>query len=427
MSTNIRKQAATLTFANALTRLAGFFLHLLFARWMGAEAMGVMEQAHAAQMLALTPVTSGIPAAMSRLTARKPACDQQAVLRAGISLILHTVRWLLPALVFLSPLWAYLTGGFRALPALLCAMPGIVFLGLGAVYGGYCCGQGRAAIPARGECVEQGVRMALALLLLALWGGRSVSLTAALPAIAESLAAVAAWALLHRCCPLLPSCAPSSRTLERQLFSLATPAVCARLCTTSLRAVAAVLVPVCLQRSGLSAREATAQYGLFSGMALPLMMLPGILTGAVSTAAVPAVARLEQQRAPLRRLLGHLLLAGLSMGLAAWFALRLCSGFLATTLYRQPALSPIVNALSPAATLFSLQQVMHGAVTGLGLQRRALTGTLLGGAAQLIVTALLCPMPAFRIMGFVAGMLCGQLLSCLYTAFLLLSHLSQKN
>ena len=66
MRATLRRQAMTLTLANGYTRGIGFAMRLILARLMGAEAMGVMELSHSVIMLAITPVTSGIPAAMSR-------------------------------------------------------------------------------------------------------------------------------------------------------------------------------------------------------------------------------------------------------------------------------------------------------------------------------------------------------------------------
>ena len=166
MTGSIRKQATALTMANGATRAVGFAMHLLLARWMGAEALGVMEMAHSVEMLALTPVTAGLPAAMSRLTAQRPACDRPEVLRSGAALVRHLALWLMPALALLSPLIAYLLGDERVLPSIWVSVPGILLLGLGAVYNGYCYGQGNAALPAMNECVEQGVRFLLAVALL---------------------------------------------------------------------------------------------------------------------------------------------------------------------------------------------------------------------------------------------------------------------
>ena len=82
---SLKKQALILTIANAYTRALGFVLRLVTARLMGAQALGVMEMASSAVMVAITPVTAGIPTAISRLAAQKHT-DAAAVLRAELKL-----------------------------------------------------------------------------------------------------------------------------------------------------------------------------------------------------------------------------------------------------------------------------------------------------------------------------------------------------
>lgn len=414
MTGSIRKQATALTLANGATRAVGFCMHLLLARWMGAEALGVMEMAHAVDMLALTPVTAGLPAAMSRLTAQRPACDRPEVLRAGCALVKRLALWLTPALLALSPLLALLLGDQRVLPSLLVSLPCIALLGFGAVYSGYCYGQGEASLPARNECVEQGVRFLLAVALLWMLRGRSIAMTAALPGAAESAAALTALLLFRHSVPLPPSRVAPSRALQKELTSLAAPTVLSRLCATGMRAVSAVLMPVCLRRSGLTAAAATAQYGMLNGMAMPLMMLPGIVTSAISMVAAPAISGREASPERLRPLVRQLYLGGTAIGIASTAGLWALADFLAEQLYQTSALAPLLRLMAPTALLFGLQQVQYGMITGLGLQRRALTGTLAGSLVQLLLVALLTPLPRVRIFGAALAMAVGQAVTFLW-------------
>ncbi len=397
MAASLKKQALVLTLANAYTRALGFVLRLAAARLMGAEAMGVMELSSSGIMLAITPVTAGIPTAMSRLTARKGA-DQRAVLRAGLSLVRRLSALLTPVAALAAPVLAWLLSDWRTLPAMLTSVPLILLLGLCAVYSGWCYGRSDARTPALNECAEQTVRCLLSFALLLFFAGRSVALTAALPGFAEIAAGVAVWYLFWRSVPH-PGCAAPDPCLRQELLHLAAPTTAARLCQTALRAFNAVLLPVCLRRSGLSATAATAQFGLLTGMAMPLLMLPGIVTGAICMVATPAVARQEGHPRQLRATMRLLLLSAVGIGLLASAGLFLGAEFISTGLYDAPALAPLLRIMCPAALFMAVQQVQFGLITGLGLQRRALTATVVTSGLSLIITAALCPLPRVRIFG----------------------------
>ena len=423
MARSLKQQAMILTLGNGLTRGLGFALHLIFARLMGAEALGVMEMAHSVGMLALTPVTAGTAAAMSRVTARHPVVDQPNVLRAGLRMNRRIALVTMPALLVCSPLLAWLLGDTRTLPAILAGIPAIALLGQCSVYSGYCCGRQDTLTPALNECAEQTVRFLLSTALLMWLGGRSVALSAALPEAAEFAAAFLALMLL-RCAVRLPrSLALPSPALMKELFRLSAPMAVSRLCLTGMRTLNAVLLPLCLRRSGLTASAATAQFGLMNGMAMPLMMLPGIVTGAVCTVATPAVSRLERQPRRLRRVMGQLLLAAAGIGATAAAGLWLGAEVISLKLYGQPALTALVQFLCPMAALLALQQVTGGMIAGLGLQRRLLTGTIVSSAVTLLLTALLSPLPGLRLFGAAMASMAGQTVALLWNGGILLRRL----
>ncbi len=409
---SLKRQALVLTLANAYTRALGFVLRLVTARLMGAEAMGVMEMSSSAVMLAVTPVTAGIPTAMSRLTAKRNA-DDRAVLKAGLSLVKRLSAVLIPGTLLLSPAIAWVLGDLRTLPAILTSVPLIGLLGLCAVYSGWFYGRDDAGTPAVSECAEQTVRCLLAIGLLLLYARRNVALTAALPGVAEVAAGVVVWLLFRGKSPRLTH-TPVDPALRREIVRLTAPTTGARLCQTALRSLNAVLLPACLRRSGLSGAAATAQFGLLGGMAMPLLMLPGIVTGAICMVATPAVSRQERHPERLRRTMRQLLLSAGGVGLSAAVGLFFGADFFSTRLYREPVLAPLLRLMSPAALLMAVQQVQFGLITGLGLQNKALTGTVIASFLSLGITALLCPVPHLRLYGAAIATLASALMRVIW-------------
>lgn len=416
MASTLKKQALTLTIANTYTRALGFALRLISARLMGAEAMGVMELSGSAVMLAITPVTAGVPTAMSRLTARRDA-DGRAVLAAGLSLIRRLSLLLIPLLLALSPLMAWLLGDWRTLPAILTCAPTVLLLGLCAVYSGWFYGRSDMRTPALCECAEQTVRCVLCLTLLLALSGRSIAVTAALPGVAEIAAGVVVWLLFRRAARGPHS--QVSPALRSQLLRLSAPITASRLCQTAMRALNAVLLPVCLRCSGLTQAAAVAQYGLLNGMVMPLLMLPGIVTSAVSMVATPAISRQEGRPQQLRRTMRRLLLGCGGAGLAIALLLLAGADFIGDRLYGEPDLAPLLRLMSPAALLSALLQVQFGLIAGLGLQRRALTATIAGSALTLVVTAALCPLPGLRIRGAAIASIAASLMRVIWNQILL--------
>ena len=404
---SVKRQAAVLACANGAVRALGFLLHVILGRMLGAEALGIFELAHSAHMLAVTPVTAGLPTAVSRLTARRGdgaalAAGRRLAMRAGLAL---TLLWLA-----LSPGIAGLLGDPRTLPALWVFAPCVLFSGLGAVYHGFCYGQGKAWPPAWATLTEQAARFLLCAPLLI--PGLTAAGRAAVPGAAETLGEVAALGvLLLLLRGSMPGSLPRDKALEKELLQLSLPLTGTRLIQTASRALLSGLLPRRLVAAGMPPTQATAAVGLLHGMVLPVIFLPGILTAAIGMAGIPALARREGSA--LRRMASQLFLASLGCGLLGWGAIHSMSGFLAHTVYNQPALQGLFRAAAPLTLLFALGQAAATLLSGLGQQKKTLLPTLAGTALLLLLTYRWAASP-LRLYGAIGAMLVSRAVPVLW-------------
>lgn len=399
------KQTVVLSTANTIVRALGFIMRIWLSRTMGAEAIGVMELASSAHMLWIAPVTSGIPMAVSREAAR--GHGEEALL-AGRRLALRISLWMLPFLLVLTPFIAKILGDARTLPALLMYLPCLPLLGIAAADSGFCYGTGNTMPPSVTELVEQCVRFGVCAALLLLVPGMTAAWTAAVPPFAtmvgELVSVVVVAILLRRSGVVVRGRASSA--MQKRLWKLAAPMTWMRITNTLMRTVSAVVVPLRLRVSGLSAQEATARLGMLSGMAMPLIMLPSVITGALAMVAGPALASREGNRKALRRVLYKLLPAALLVSLTAAGALALSAPWVAAKLYRQPDLSALLVSMAPLVPIIGVQQVVGGMLAGLGKQRSALVSSLTGALLTLALNYLL--VPQMRLAGCAIAQIAGN-------------------
>ncbi len=383
---SLKRQALITGASTALVRAMGFALRLWISRLLGAEALGVMELASGVHMLALTPAASGLPQAVSRLTAR--AGDQrqrEGVLYAGRRLALALGLFLTPVYLALSPFLARWMGDERAAPALLFFAPCMLTVGLSSVYDGYFFGQGRALPPAVSEGAEQAVRLAAVAALAGLIPKVTPAYRAALPALASSLGETAG---LLAILPLAGRTAsfrkdPRQKDTRKALLRLSLPLLINRLVHTGLRSVCSAVIPLRLTAGGLCRAEAMSRLGMLGGMVMPLMFLPCMASGALSAVGGPAVARCALRKAE-NRLILRLMLSAAAAGAACAGGLYALAPFIARWVYRLPELTPLLQRACPLAVILPVQQMAGGLMTGLGLQKRSLRASLLGSAALLL-------------------------------------------
>ena len=384
----LKQQALLTAGSTALVRALGFALRLWISRLLGAEALGISELASGMHMLALTPAAAGLPSAVSRLTARnKGEKERQLTLYAARQMALGMGCLFTPLFLLLSPFLSVWLGDGRTLPALMLFAPCMLTVGLSSVYDGYFFGQGQALPPALSEGTEQLVRMAAVIALSGLAGRVTAAYRAALPAFASSLGEAAGLVIILLFAKKVPSFRRDQRLpgVRRELFRLSLPLLLNRMCHTGLKSLCGVVIPLRLVQTGMSQAEAMSQLGMFSGMVTPLLFLPCMLSGALSTVGAPAIARCETRKAE-NRLIRKLLLSALTAGLLCAFGLYAFSPLISRYFYRLPELTGLMRLSCPLAIILPVQQVISGFMTGLGLQKRSLRASLLGNAALLLCT-----------------------------------------
>lgn len=407
--TGAKKQTAFLTAVNGVVRALGLLMRVLLSRLMGAEIMGIMELSSSVHMVAITPLTSGLPTAISRMTAKAAPANQAKPLMAGLWMARVGSAALIPMLWLLSPLIARAMGDVRVLPSLWFTAPCILILGYSAAYNGYCYGIGQSTLPALSELIEQLGRFLFTFALLWAFRHLTAGWMAAVPTVATMAAEMLGLVYVMHRLPIFPP--DGSEVYRKPVFRLAFPSTLTRLAQTVLRSLTALLIPLRLQQSGLCAAEATSRLGMLNGMVLPILMLPCIFTSAISMVALPRIAQAEENPAELRRLLTQCLLGCVPVSLACSLAIFLASKLLAVSVYRLPELSVLFRRCAPLTVLLALGHLAGSVLSALGQQKRMFYASCLVSCATLGLTWLWAGDPAQRLMGVVRAQYVSHLLS----------------
>ncbi len=405
------RQTMFLSASHFIVRVIGFFNRIWLSRALGAQAMGLVELTHSAQMLLITPVVSGLPAAVSRMCAKSQPARQVRVLRCGISLALLTgVPVAVLAFAFRTQLALWL-GDLRTLPALLIYLPCIPVLGVSCALNGYYYGKGKPVPPALSELLEQLVRLFLCIRLVFALRGWPTMLRAAIPAAASLLGETASLVLMLLIAARAILFAPgegSRRAVYREMLSLALPLTGMKLVSSLMRTVQSALIPARLQISGLPASEALSRFGMLSGMLMPVLMLPSFITCSLCMVAAPELTRRQAngtpQRSLVRRILGGTLLVGLCAMVGVW----LFAPLIADTLYRQAELLPLLRRCCVLVPVMALSQVVSGLMNGLGLQGTSLRIALFANLLSVLLMYALAAQPTLQLWGAVIAMAAAQ-------------------
>lgn len=387
-------------------------MRIKLSRDLGPQAMGLVELAQSAQMLLITPVVSGLPAAVSRMTAKAAPERRVRILRCALMLsILVSLPLCCLAFLLREPLALWL-GDIRTLPALLFVLPCIPILGASSALNGYYYGIGRPIPPALSELLEQIIRFFFCVRLCALLRGWPMMLRAAVPSAATMIGETLSMIFMFLLCAHTVFFARSHgnrRVIVSELLTLALPLTGMKLVSSLMHTVSNVLIPARLQLSGLSVSESLAQLGMMHGMMMPILLMPSFVTNSICMVTSPELTRRQANHQPMPPLIRRALFAVSGIGLAAAGAVYLLAPVFSGPLYRQAELLPLLQKSCMLVPILALSQTASSMMNALGLQRKSLYITLFASLVSVLTVYFLAPV--FKLWGAVAALFLSELIT----------------
>ncbi len=428
---SLLKGTLILTAAGLISRTAGFFYKIFLSRSIGAEQIGIYQLTIPLYALALALCTAGIQSALSRLVAAAFARNKprQALHTFVSGLLLALLLSLLASfLLYRSAdfLGAYILKEMRCGPLLRLLSLSLPFACVHGCVTAYYLGKKQTGLPAAGQLLEQAVRIGVSLLCYSLVQEKGNTPTAALAA-AGALAGELASCLfsllllylefgkyqyfLHRLTR------PFRRM--REILSLAFPLTLNHAMVTILHNTEAILIPGMLLASGLTREQSLSLYGTLTGMALPMLFFPSVVTNSAAAMLLPSVAedqargRASRIRDTIHSSIHYCLILGIFAGGSFFFL----GPRIGAVLFNSWPAGHFLKFLAPLCPFLYLNSALSGILNGLGKTRFHLAENAVSLGLRILFVLLAVPRAGMP--GYLAGLVLGELAS----AFLNLAYL----
>lgn len=398
------KNTLILTVTALLLRSIGIVFRIWLTGKIGAEGIGLYQIVFSVYILASTFASTGICTAVTRVvTERLAAGDPRGGFRAVRAAVLLSLLCAGATAALLR-----LFGGFIAVnllaqpqaePAIRILPISLPFLGASACVRGYFTARRRSLPGSLGQILEQLVRIAVTIALMAYFSGADLGQLAAVVMLGDC-AAEAVFTLFILICyrkdkTKLLQQAPvlKNRAALREIFRISFPISAGRYLHTALRTVENVITPLCLAAYAGAKQNALSQFGAVKGMALPLLLFPASLLSAVSTLLVPEITEAAAkgntpavQRA-VQKVFGVTMLSCLPV-VAVFFC---CSGQLGLLIYQSSEVGWLLRALAPLIPFMYLDLITDGILKGLDQQKALLRNCVIDSALRIILVLLAVP------------------------------------
>ncbi len=407
----------TLFGAGLVNRILGFFYRIVLAQRLGSQGMGLLGFAFPVLHVAITASTAGLPVAVSKIVAERAAIDPRgvrAVLRTALRfVVLTSLSITVLLLVSLRTVSRYLLADPRAIYPLIALVPMLTIVAISSVLRGYFQGLQRMTPSAIGAVIEQVVRIGSALWLIDKFLPRGIEWGAAAAAAGMVLGEMCGLLVLAATYYLRPGPAPvaaaytpaASRRALAELLAMALPISFTRIIGSVTEFLDAAIIPRRLEAGGMSRDAATAFFGNLTGMAIPLLFFPTVITFALTQALVPAVsdAYARKNLALVRMRTSQAIYLALVVSLPASVVFALYGHTLGILFYGQRQVGDLMVPLALAAPFVYLEASVSAVLRGLGLASLSMWNGLAGSGVRLVIVYTLSAMPTIGMRAVILG------------------------
>lgn len=366
--------AMILTVASVTTKCIGFLFRVYLSRQFSAEQIGIYQLVTPLLSIIYTLSVSGIRTAISQMTAALSAKDSfktgdsrvvlalGLLLSLGCSILLSTILYLHADFFAVSYLKEKRTQPLIKVLALSFPVSAIH-----SCITGYYIGLKKAAFPAVSQLLEQIVRVITVVVLCNLAPDIHIVYAIAGIVAGETCSAFLSILVFYKQMHT-NSVKFSQHNYLAKLLMLSFPLTLSRIIQTIIQSAEAIAIPHALQQYGYSKAAALSNYGILTGMVLPLILFPTALTNSISAMLLPTISEAQalQDHKRIRYYLIRCIQGCLLLGLGFTGILLLFGNFISHTLFQQTLASPYIKTISFICPFLYINGTLTGILHGLG-------------------------------------------------------------
>ncbi len=431
-----------LTLAGILSRIIGFFFRIFLSQTIGAEGMGIYQLTIPIHVLTISLTSSAIQTAISRFVAqaavstycghfpgsagkRHIRCNESCYLLAGLFLSL-SLAFLCSFFLYqyAEPLAVHFLEEPRCAPLLEVLAFTVPFGAVHACINGYFYGLKKTFVPAVSQLLEQLARV------LSVWLFFQISMeryhAISLNLVVWGMVAGETAAVLFSVSFLRHKKSQGSRFRAlKQIFFMSLPLSANRVLVNILQSMEAVMLPGQLRIYGYSNAEALSVYGTLTGMALPMVLFPSVLTNSVSVMLLPVIAEAQEKKEhkyiinAVKKTCFYSLLLGFLCTL-----LFLISGrWMGETLFSNSLAGTFIVTLGWICPFLYLSTTLHSILNGLGKTTHTFFLNILGLGIRIAFVLFIIPLTGIK--GYLWGALISQIVMAAGALLILLARRSK--
>ncbi len=418
-----------LTLTGVLSRIIGFFYRIFLSRTIGAEGLGIYQLIFPILTLCVSLTAAGVQTAISKFVSEERGkcnnCSGLRYLYAGLFLSLCLSVLVMIFLLRQAQLLSDTVLHESRCGILLCIMAySLPFTAIHSCINGYYYGLKKTAVPSFSQLLEQGIRVGAVYMLYLIAREQNLSISPAAAVwglvcgdIAATLYSLTALSLHKKA---LRKSADAAGGLKRntakrrlrplkQLGFYCIPLTANRVTINLFSSIEAILIPAQLQLFGYNNSDALSVFGILTGMAMPMILFPNVLTSSVSVLLLPTISEAQSDcnRTLIVRAIKKTVEYCMILGLFSTLVFLLTGDYIGQIVFKNTLAGTFITTLSWICPFSNLATTLASILNGLGKASHAFGINLLGSLIRILFVLVF--VPVYGIRSYLYGMLVSQL------------------
>lgn len=287
-----------LSITSILMRAIGVAFNVYISNEIGMAGMGLIELIVTVFSFAVVLAVSGVSLASTRLVAEEMANNSDTGIRKSMrSCITYSLIFGISSAILMlctsNFIGTYFLGDTRTIKSLLVLSISLPLIAVQSALYGYFTAVRRVAISAGVQIVEQLIRIGLTVYLLQIFIPYGVEYACLGLIIASSIAEMFSFVALLIFYEIdkkrFSAKTAQPINIRRRLLKISLPIAFSSYVCSALYMIKNIMIPIGLIKSGLTRDGALAQFGIISGMVIPIIFFPSAFLSAFSSMIVPEI------------------------------------------------------------------------------------------------------------------------------------------
>ena len=425
--------AIILTLTAILIRTIGMYFNVFLSQKIGTEGIGLFQLIMSVYLFATTIANSGIYLAATRIVAEELACNSETGAKIAIHkcLIYSLIFGLIASclLVLFAPFLSQtaLHGKISNTPLYIIAIS-LPFVSMGTSINGYFTGVRKAYKNSFSQVISTILNIGLTIFLLNYLSPTSIEGACGILVVSNTLAEIISFLYLYLLYQIdkrkLHNTRQESDRLLYRILRISLPVAITSYIRSGLSTLKQMLIPLRLEKSGLSCERSLSEYGMINGMVMPMLFFPSVLINSFANILVPEFARYKTKKdyQRINEMISIVFRPSLFFSLGITGIFMIFSDQLSIAIYHNIEISHFVKMLAPIISIMYLDNIVDSILKGLDKQ----VGVMACNIIDLFVSISLiyCLLPIYGIYGYLLVIFTSEILHFVISIYQLyrLSH-----